>query len=502
MEGKENRNLFISTAIDYVNASPHLGHALEKIQADAIARYYRLEGRDVFFLTGSDENSLKNVRAAEKEGVSVQELVDVNAAKFQELKGILNLSFDDFIRTTQERHIKGVEKLWQKCFENGDLYLGEYEGLYCVGCEAYYTPEELENGCCPEHHIPPEQIKEKNWFFKLSRYQESIKEAIKGGKLEIIPESRQNEILSFLQKDLKDICVSRSNERAKNWGISVPNDNTQKIWCWFDALGNYITALGYGSNGEKFKEYWQNGEVMHVIGKGISRFHAVYWAGILLSAGVKLPDKIFVHGYITVNGQKMSKSLGNVVDPFELVEKYSQKVGEEAAVDAMRYFLLREISSTEDGDFTYDKFEARYNSDLAKGLGNLTSRIISLALRTGEQEPISRLGHKGQGFLDDIKKQYKEKMDNLEFSGALESIWRLIKYCDQYIDRKKPWERESTDHVISNLLILLKEIAVLLVPFLPKTSKKILKQLGLTDFDKEVSQCVVEKGEPLFPRLQ
>ncbi len=499
---KENKKLFISSALPYVNSPPHIGFALEIVQADAIARYNRFVGRDVFFLTGSDENSLKNVRAAEKEGISIQEFVDRNAQKFKDLKELLNLSFDDFIRTTEDRHIKGVQKLWQRCFENGDLYLGEYEGLYCVGCEAYLTQDDLENGLCPEHKATPEQIKEKNWFFKLSKYQNQIQEAIEGRKLEIVPESRRNEVLSFLQQELKDICVSRSNERAKNWGISVPGDDTQKIWCWFDALGNYITALGYGSNEEKFERYWQKGEVLHVIGKGISRFHAVYWLGILLSAGLKLPDKIFVHGYITADGQKMSKSLGNVVNPFELIEKYAQKIGnKEAAIDAVRYFLLREISPTGDGDFTIEKFENRYNSDLAKGLGNLTSRIIALALRTGSEAAISRLGHKGQEFLGGIKKQYKENLDNLEFSKALENVWQLVSFCDKYIDRKKPWEREGSDHVISNLLILLAEIAGMLVPFLPGTSKLIFKQLGIKDFSKDFSMLIIEKGDPLFPRL-
>ncbi len=499
---KENKKLFISTAIDYVNALPHLGHALEKVQADAIARYNRFISRDVFFLTGSDENSLKNVRAAEKEGISVQEFVDKNAQKFKDLKWLLNLSFDDFIRTTEERHIQGVQKLWQKCFENGDIYLDTYEGLYCVGCEAYFTQNDLENGLCPEHKTAPEQIKEKNWFFKLSKYQQQIKEAIENEKIKIIPETRKNEILSFLNQGLKDICVSRSNERAKNWGIPVPGDSSQRQWCWFDALGSYITPLGYGLDEKKFNDYWKNGEVLHVIGKGISRFHAVYWLGILLSAGLKLPDKIFVHGYITVDGQKMSKSLGNVINPFELVEKYTQKIGDkEAAIDAIRYFLLREISSTEDGDFTIEKFENRYNSDLAKGLGNLTSRIIALALRTGSEAAISRLGHKGQEFLGGIKKQYKENLDNLEFSKALENVWQLVSFCDKYIDRKKPWEREESDHVISNLLILLAEIAGMLIPFLPGTSKLIFKQLGIKDLNKEYSMLIIEKGDPLFPRL-
>ncbi len=512
---KENKKLLVTTAIDYVNSFPHAGHAFEKIQADVIARYSRLLGRDVFFLTGSDENSLKNVRAAENEGISVKDFVDRNAAKFQELKGLLNLSFDDFVRTTEERHIQGVQKLWQECAKKGDLYLGEYEGLYCVGCEAYFTPDELENGCCPEHKTEPEKIKEKNWFFRLSKYQQQIKEVIENEAIKIVPETRRNEILSFLKQDLRDICVSRSNERAKNWGISVPGDDTQKVWCWFDALGNYITALGYGSDEKKFNDYWENGEVLHVIGKGISRFHAVYWLGILLSAGVKIPDKIFIHGYITVDGQKMSKSIGNVINPFELVEKYAQKIGnKEAAVDAVRYFLSREISPTEDGDFTYEKFEGRYNSDLASGIGNLLARVVTLASKISDSVILSQQAknpgvrpfarpRRPQGDTavsfsntnfqtktEEIKKQYKQFLDEFKFNEALGAVWGLIGFCDKYVNDNKPWEGgEDAPQVISDLLLVLQEIAELLKPFMPQTAEKILEQVK------------TGKSQPLFPRI-
>jgi len=491
---KENKKFFITSALPYVNSVPHLGFALEIIQADVIARCRRALGQDVFFLTGSDENSLKNVHAAEKAGIPIRELVDRNVSKFRALKGLLDLCLDDFIRTTEERHIKGVNKLWNECAKKGDLYLGEYEGLYCVGCEAYYTLEELENGCCPEHKTEPEKIKEKNWFFKLSRYQQQIKEAIGSGRTKIIPEARKNEILSFLKQDLRDICVSRSNERAKNWGISVPGDQTQKIWCWFDALGNYITALGYGSNEEKFNEYWEKGEVLHVIGKGISRFHAVYWLGILLSAGVKIPDKIFVHGYITVDGQKMSKSIGNVINPFELVEKYTQKIGNKgAATDAVRYFLLREISPTEDGDFTYEKFEGRYNSDLASGIGNLLARVVTLANRNPNdkiQMPNQAQNPNAKNTIYEVRDNCGKLLNSFKFNDALEVIWGAVAFCDKYINDEKPWEnKEKSKEVIGDLLYAISQIADLLRPFMPQTSQRIL------------DQAASGKSAPLFPRI-
>lgn len=483
MRGK-NQKFYITTAIDYVNAKPHLGHAFEKIQADVLARYNRLLDRGVLFLTGTDENSLKNVRAAEKAELSVQDFVDKNAQIFYSLKDALNLSFDEFIRTTEQKHIKGAQKLWQACEK--DIYQDEYRGLYCVGCESYYTEEELENGCCPEHKTKPELIKETNYFFKLSKYQKQIEEAIEKEKIKIFPEGRKNEILSFVKQGLKDICVSRSQERAQGWGVDVPGDKSQKIWCWFDALGNYITALDFGDDGENFEKYWQKGHILHCIGKGISRFHAIYWPGILLSAGLKLPDEIFVHGYITSSGQKMSKSLGNVIDPFELVKKYG--------IDPVRYFLLREISPTEDGDFTYEKFEERYNADLANGIGNLVARVLTLANKIFNL-PIfnfqtnfndSRIKTK----TEETKKDCARFLEEFRFNEALGAIWEMISFCDKYINETKPWEgKEGFKEVISDLLLAIQSIDEMLKPFLPQTSERILSQLG------------TGKSEILFPRL-
>ena len=468
---------YITTAIDYVNSSPHLGHALEKIQADVIARYQRTKGKDVFFLTGTDENSLKNVKAAKEMGISTEELVDKNAARFYQLKKALNLSFDDFIRTTQKRHKKGVQKFWLAIKK--DIYKKKYRGLYCVGCEEFYKKEELENGLCPEHKIKPEIIEEENYFFALSKYQDKLKRIIEKGEIRIVPESRKIEVLSFIEKGLEDICISRSIERAHGWGIEVPGDKTQVIWVWLDALSNYITALDYGKDGEKFKKYWPAD--LHVIGKGISRFHCIYWPAFLISAKLPLPKMVFVHGYITVEGQKMSKSLGNVVDPFFVVEKFG--------TDALRYFLLREASPFEDVDFTFEKLKKRYNDDLAKGLGNLVARIISLA----KKFKISKSKEvKDEALKRNLKisaKKWKENLESFQFHEALRVIFDFISFCDKFINEKRPWEKENKKF-IPDLLFALESISKLLNPFLPETSKKIL------------SQIKTKKKEILFPKIE
>ena len=487
---------FISTAIPYVNADPHIGFALEIIQADVLARYHRFIGDEVFFLTGTDENSLKNVRVAEKKGVKVQDLVDEYAEKYLKLKDSYSLSFDDFIRTTEKRHIKGVEKLWLACKE--DIYKKKYKGLYCVGCEAFYKENELEDGLCPEHKKKPELIEEENYFFKLSKYQDQIKELIESDKIKIVPETKKNEILSFVNSGLEDICISRSVERAHGWGIPVPGDSSQIVWVWFDALSNYINALGYGENKKEFKEWWdENENKTHMIGKGVIRFHSLYWVGMLLSAGISLPKEIFVHGYITSNGEKMSKSLGNVVDPFELSEKYDS--------DAIRYFLLREIPPFKDGDFTEDKFRDRYGADLAKGLGNLVARVFSVAEKIGiNSKPLDAKEIEGSQFQKEIKKtkdSIKLFLSKFEFNKALSSIWELISFCDQYIEKERVWEKkESQEKSILFLLYTISEIARMLKPFLPKTSNKILSSISLED-KKEQTFFNIKKIDSLFPKL-
>ena len=475
------KKLYLSTALPYVNSPPHAGFALEIVQTDVIARYHRLIGEDVFFLTGTDENSLKNVRAAEEEGVLVRKLVDRNAKKFYELKRALNLSFDDFIRTTEKRHIKGAQKLWLACKK--DILKKKYSGLYCVGCEEFYKESELENGLCPEHQTKPELVEEENYFFKLSKYQNRLRKIIEKDEIKIIPETRKNETLSFIKSGLENICISRSVARAKGWGIPVPGNPSQIIWCWFDALSNYINALGYAENSKKFQAWWtKNRNKLHIIGKGILRFHTVYFIGILLSANLKLPKTIFVHGYLTSGRQKMSKSLGNVIDPFELVKKYG--------CDPVRYFLLREIPPTEDGDFTYEKFEARYNADLANGLGNLVARVITLA-KISNFQFLKGGGWVGvQTIINKTRKDYKKALEEFKFNEALISVWDLISFCDRYIEKERPWqESKKQKEVISNLLFAISNIAEMLKPFLPETSEKIFKQLK------------TKKSQPLFPRI-
>lgn len=483
------KKVFISTSIPYVNAAPHLGHALEFVQADVLARRHRSLNDDVFFLSGSDENSLKNVRSAEKLGIPVKQLVDDNAQKFFALKDSLNISLDDFIRTTEERHFKGAQKLWAACSK--DIYKKKYSGLYCVGCEEFYKEDELVDGLCPDHRVKPELIEEENYFFKLTNYQEKIKELIEAEKVKIIPESRKNEVLSFINSGLQDFCISRTSERAKGWGIDVPGDDTQKMWVWFDALSNYINALGYATDDIKFKEYWQENEFkVHTVGKGIIRFHTVYWLAMLLSAGISLPKTIFVHGYLTVDGQKMSKSIGNVIDPIGLVEKYGS--------EGVRYFLLREIPATGDGDFTYEKFEKRYNSDLASGLGNLFSRTVAMVIKAGldkgfKVEPNQLFIEKNKEVSDKVEERF------FQFNETLADIWELVSFCDKYIENEKPWELsdvEKQKEVFSNLVYSLNNIASMIVSFLPETAKKMKEQLGENN-----GVFNINKGESLFPRI-
>ncbi|MFA5086937.1 MAG: methionine--tRNA ligase [Candidatus Paceibacterota bacterium] len=486
------KKVFITTSIPYVNAVPHLGHALEFVQADALARHHRNLSDDVWFLSGTDENSLKNVQSAEKLGIPVTELVEKNSQKFHDLKDVLNVSFDDFIRTTEPRHIVGAQKLWAVCSK--DIYKKKYAGLYCVGCEEFYKEEELtEEGFCPEHGVKPELIEEENYFFKLTNYAERIKKIIETDELKIIPEARKNEYLSFINSGLQDFCISRSAERAKGWGIDVPGDSTQKIWVWFDALINYITALGYGSEDEtKFKEFWQgDGARLHVVGKGITRFHAIYWPAMLLSAGLNLPKAIFSHGYITVDGKKMSKSVGNVVDPIELTKKYG--------ADAVRYFLLREIPALGDGDFTFEKLEKRYNSDLASGLGNLFARTLTMVEKAGLAEDFEiKPNEFTKKEVADLIVKYNDNFINL--NETLAEIWTLVASCDKYIEDQKPWsitDAALQKEIFSNLLYSLKNIAELIEPFLPTTSKKMLNALN-----GQNGVYNIKKGESLFPRIQ
>lgn len=496
---------YISTAIPYVNSDPHVGFAMELIQADVIARYQRLKGEEVFFLTGTDENALKNVQAAERANVPIREFIDNHAQRFIELTKAINLSNDDFIRTTEERHIKGAQKLWLACMDAGDIYKKNYKGLYCVGCEEFKTDKDLVDGKCPEHGIKPETVEEENYFFKLSKYEKKILKIIESGELTILPETRKNETLQFIKQGLKDFSISRSKARAKNWGIPVPGDDEQIQYVWFDALTCYINALGYADNTQNFQEWWQNGYTTHLLGKGVNRFHTIYWPAMLMSAGLALPRKIFVHGYVNIDGEKISKSLGNTIDPFSVIEKYGTEV--------VRYFLLREIPSGEDGDFSYKKLEERYNGDLANGLGNLAQRILTLIDTKMDGELIYKeelINKEVKGQVDEKLKAYKANIENFTLHEAVANVWELISFADKYLDDKKPWaairhdEKEFLE-IMTNLVEVIHSVAWMLLPFMPETAEKIAKIFGDDLSNKEIPEnykFIVKKGEGLFPRLK
>ncbi|MBZ9577470.1 methionine--tRNA ligase [Patescibacteria group bacterium] len=479
------KKFYIPTSIPYTNAPPHIGFALEAVQADVLARYHRILGEDVFFLTGTDEHGLKIKKAAQEAGKDPKEFTDEISAEFKKLEKTLNLSNDDFIRTTDEkRHWPTVKKIWLKLKENGDIYKKKYKGFYCSGCEAFITEKDLVDGKCPNHQIEPELVEEENYFFRLSKYLNQIEKSIKKDELKIIPETRKNEVLGYIKTGFGDISFSRAKE--KYWGFPVPDDDTQIIYVWGDALPNYISALGFAENGDKFKKYWPAD--VHCIGKDILKFHALIWPGMLLSLGLSLPKKIFVHGFITVGGQKMSKSLGNVIDPFELVEKYG--------IDAVRYYLLREIPPTEDGDFTYEKFEQRYNSDLASGIGNLLARVRVMAEGVSFKEDNLKIV---EPKIKETRGNYKKALEEFKFNEALRAIWDLISFCDKYIEKERPWEKkENSPQVLGNLLVILNNIAELLQPFLPETSERITKGI---ERDEKSGKFKNKRGKLLFPRL-
>ena len=479
---------YITAAIPYVNAKPHIGHALEFVQTDVISRYHKLLGDEVLTLSGGDENALKNVQAAEAAGEPIQAFVDKNTELFHDLAKKLNVQFDIWQKgSNKEQHFTASQKLWKLCQKNGDIYKKSYKGLYCTGCELFYEPEELNNkGECFEHPGKKlEEVEEENYFFKLSRYTEKITKLIKDDELLIVPQERKNEVLAFLKEGLKDISISRSNERAKNWGVPVPDDKTQRIYVWFDALNIYQSGVGFGWNEEKYNKCWPAD--LHVIGKGIIRFHAVYWPAFLLSAGLKLPKKIFVHGYYTVDGQKMSKTLGNVYDPVPLLEKYG--------ADALRYYMLAKTPPFTDGDFSEEKFVEAYNSDLANGLGNLAARVAKLC------ENNQYIREKPEDWNNDISQEVIDFTDSYRFDSALGYIWGNIKGLDQYIEKERPWQKKlSEDNQKLSLRVILNtavsdlvHIGLDLRPFLPETAEKILKQF---------KGPKIKALPPMFPRIK
>ena len=474
---------YITNAIPYVNARPHLGHALEIIESDVLSRYHRLMGDDVRFVWGTDDNSLKNLQAAEKEGVPTQELVNRYAQVFQDLAKTnqLNLTFDDFIRTSSDkRHKLGAQKLWKACLDKGDIYKKEYKGLYCVGCEQFYISNELLDGLCPEHKVAPEIIEEENYFFRLSKYSGELMRLIESEELSVVPETRRNEMLSFIKHGLEDFSISRSVKRARGWGVSVPDDASQIMYVWFDALSCYINALDYGSDGELYKKYWlQNDNKLHLIGKGITRFHVIYWPAMLLSAGVPSPNTVLVHGYITSVGQKMSKSLGNVIDPQDLISEYG--------TDAVRYILTREVSMFEDSDLTRERIKESYNANLANGLGNLASRVMKMA-ESNLDGPVT-IPEKT------ISQEFIDLVNKFEIQKACDYIWHKISELDQEIQKTEPFkliksDPEKAKQLISQQANKLYTIARMLNPILPATSQAI----------KDAVKANKAFVEPLFPR--
>ena len=488
------RRWYVTTAIPYVNARPHIGFALEAVLTDSLARYHRLRGEDVRFLTGTDDNSLKNVRAAEREGIPTGEFIARNAKHFEALGEQLNLSFDDFIRTSTDlRHIEGVTKLWQSCSESGDIYSRPYRGLYCVGCEQFYTEDELIDGLCPEHLTRPEVVEEENYFFRLSRYTDQLLDLIDTDQLRVLPRTRKNEVLSFIRGGLQDFSISRSQVRARGWGIPVPGDPSQVMYVWFDALGNYVTALDYAHDGPLYRRYWvENLQRVHIIGKGIIRFHTVYWPAMLLSAGVPLPTTIFVHGYVTVDSEKMSKSLGNVVDPVELAEQYG--------TDALRYYLLRDIPATEDGDFTLERFIRSTNADLGDRLGNLLNRTVSMVGRYCDGRVAAPHAPNEADIMlintaEGLPERIDAAMERYAPHEALGIIWELVDAANKYVEDSAPWslakQRNAGDEsgllagerletVLYNLVESLRLIAYFSAPFLPGTAAGITAQLGIS----------------------
>jgi len=463
-----NKKFYITAAIPYVNAKPHIGHVLEFVQVDTVKRYHELLGEDAVSLSGGDENALKNVQAAEKAGRPIREFVDENTEAFRQLAIKLNAEFSYWQKgSDQKNHFASSQKLWNLCLK--DIYKKSYKGLYCVGCETFYTPDELNgNGECFEHPGKKlDEIQEENYFFKLKDYQEQLIKLIESENLKIVPEFRKNEVLSFLKQGLQDISVSRSNERAKNWGVPVPNDPTQRIYVWFDALNIYRSGAP--------EKYWPAD--VHAIGKGITRFHTVYWPAFLLSAKLDLPKTVFIHGYLTVNGNKISKSdPTTVIDPVPLIEKYG--------ADAIRYYLLAKINPFGDGDFSEDKLREVYNADLANGLGNLVARIAKLAEKANfVLEPRTY----------NLEPYLKSQLDVFRFDLALEFLWQNITLLNQKVDLNKPWALDDNNlkKFIAEIAPEISNLAYNLQPFIPETAQKILKQFS----------GPIKSGPALFPRV-
>ncbi|MFH1853327.1 MAG: methionine--tRNA ligase [Candidatus Neomarinimicrobiota bacterium] len=501
----EKQKFYITTPIYYVNDRPHIGHAYTTILAYLLARYHRIAGTDTFFLTGLDEHGQKVQQAAAARGIAPQEHCDSMAPHFLELWDKLHIRYDDFIRTTEKRHHAVVQQVLQKVYDAGDIYHGEYGGFYCVGCERFYTEKELEDGNCPQHQKPLEYITEKNYYFRMGKYQQTLIDYIHANPEFIQPEHRKNEILGFLRQDLGDLCISRPKARM-SWGIDLPFDNDYVTYVWFDALLNYITAPGYGADDEKFARWWPAD--YHLIGKDILTTHAVYWPTMLFSAGIPQPRTIFAHGWWLTGDAKMSKSLGNIVNPLDLIDRFG--------VDPVRYYLMREMVLGQDASFTPESFVKRYNSDLANDFGNLLSRVTKLINRNfGGVIPNPSNKNESHNdtlvmFAPNIIRNVNELVNRLRLNEAIEVTMQFVRGVNRYLEHTAPWKMVKEDKVTAGYCLYdaaesLRIAAVLLSPVMPNRTATVLETLGTVCYDLTWGGLEpglkLQEHEPLFPRI-